>query len=63
MEEKIMQLEAEADVMRAPYSPSATAYAKPVDPEKELKVEEQLAALKNKLNSTPAAPPLNKKEQ
>lgn len=60
MEEKIMQLEAEADVMRAPYSPSA-AYSKPVDVEKQLKVDEQLALLKNKLNDTPAAPSLNKK--
>ncbi|MNF17799.1 hypothetical protein D3C80_2215150 [compost metagenome] len=57
-----MQLEAEADVMRAPYSPSA-AYSKPVDVEKQLKVDEQLALLKNKLNDTPAAPSLNKKEQ
>jgi phage shock protein A len=61
MEEKIMQLEAEADVMRAPYSPSA-AYTKPVDVEKQLKVDEQLAALRSKLNDTPAAPSLNKKE-
>ncbi|UQZ33473.1 phage shock protein A [Paenibacillus sp. PK3_47] len=61
MEEKIMQLEAEADVLRAPYSPSA-AYSKPVDAEKELKIEEQLAALKNKLNPTSASPSLDKKE-
>lgn len=60
MEEKIMQLEAEADVMRAPYSASA-AYSKPVDAEKQLKVDEQLAALKSKLNDTPSAPSLNKK--
>jgi phage shock protein A len=47
--------------MRAPYSPSA-AYTKPVDVEKQLKVDEQLAALRSKLNDTPAAPSLNKKE-
>lgn len=62
MEEKIMQLEAEADVMRAPYSPSA-AYSKPVDAEKQLKVEEQLAALRSKLGDKPAAPALSKKEE
>ncbi|MCQ6559217.1 PspA/IM30 family protein [Paenibacillus mendelii] len=55
MEEKIMQMEAEADVMRAPY----TSYNSPasigsVDPSKQLKVEEQLQALKQKLNP-PAA--------
>ncbi|UVI31357.1 PspA/IM30 family protein [Paenibacillus spongiae] len=55
MEEKIMQLEAEADVMRTPY----TSYNKPasigsVDPSKQLQVEEQLQALKAKLNP-PAA--------
>lgn len=61
MEEKIMQLEAEADVLRAPYSPSA-AYTKPVDAEKQLKVDEQLAALKSKLNTTSAPPSLDKKE-
>ncbi|MHA6533198.1 PspA/IM30 family protein [Paenibacillus sp. BAC0078] len=60
MEEKIMQLEAEADVLRAPYSPS---YAKPVDAEKQLKVDEQLAALKSKLNAAPASPSLDKKEE
>ncbi|MBW4082748.1 PspA/IM30 family protein [Paenibacillus sp. S150] len=62
MEEKIMQLEAEADVLRAPYSPSA-AYSKPVDAEKQLKVEEQLAALKSKLNTPPSSPSLDKKEE
>ncbi|MNV92701.1 PspA/IM30 family protein [compost metagenome] len=63
MEEKIMQLEAEADVLRAPYSPSVTAYSKPVDAEKQLKVEEQLAALKSKLNTPPTSPSLDKKEE
>lgn len=61
MEEKIMQLEAEADVMRAPYSPSAGVYSKPVDAEKQLKVDEQLAALKSKLNPTSSSPSLDKK--
>lgn len=52
MEEKIMQLEAEADVLRAPYRPSNATYASPVDAEKQLKVDEQLQALKNKLNDS-----------
>ncbi|MBR2569605.1 MAG: PspA/IM30 family protein [Paenibacillus sp.] len=51
MEEKIMQLEAEAEVVRVPYT-SATTYQPPVDPEKQLKVEEQIAALKQKLGKT-----------
>ncbi|SFE39278.1 phage shock protein A (PspA) family protein [Paenibacillus catalpae] len=55
MEEKIMQLEAEADVLRTPYAAyngsSNTAGAfNAVDMEKKLKVDEQLEALKNKLN-------------
>lgn len=49
MEEKIMQMEAEAEVMRAPYSPSVTAYQPPIDVAKQMKVDEQLAALKEKL--------------
>lgn len=51
MEEKIMQLEAEAEVMRAPYSASTTSFQQPIDAEKQLKVDEQLAALKEKLNN------------
>ncbi|MFC4812748.1 PspA/IM30 family protein [Paenibacillus sp. GCM10023250] len=51
MEEKIMQMEAEADVMRVPFnSYNRPASAAPVDPSKQLKVEEQLQALKNRLN-------------
>src|SRR5690606_5111746 len=52
MEEKIMQMEAEAEVLRTPglYRSSATSYTPPVDPAKELAVEEQLQALKNKMN-------------
>ncbi|WP_168121119.1 PspA/IM30 family protein [Paenibacillus sp. HB172176] len=58
MEEKIMQLEAEADVVRGPYSYSGN---KPVgtlssaDLEKKMKVDEQLEALKSKLNPVNAA--------
>ncbi|MBJ9991399.1 PspA/IM30 family protein [Paenibacillus sp. S28] len=62
MEEKIMQLEAEADVMRAPYRPETSAFTSPVDAEKQLKVEEQLSALKSKLNPTAAAPSKSNKE-
>lgn len=53
MEEKIMQLEAEAEVARFPgggaYAPTATAAAR--DPFKQAQVDEQLAALKQKLES------------
>ncbi|MGZ9585426.1 PspA/IM30 family protein [Paenibacillus marinisediminis] len=52
MEEKIMQMEAEAEVMRVPYTPGVTTYQPPVDVEKQLKVEEQLAAMKQKLGKT-----------
>ncbi|MBY9077367.1 PspA/IM30 family protein [Paenibacillus sp. HN-1] len=61
MEEKIMQLEAEADVLRAPYHPTAPVAYSPVDAEKQLKVEEQLNALKAKLNDAPG-PSLSKEE-
>ncbi|GGG21234.1 PspA/IM30 family protein [Paenibacillus abyssi] len=54
MEEKIMQMEAEADVMRAPgmysHQPSLSA----VDIEKKMKVDEQLQALKSKLTPPPS---------
>ncbi|GLX67483.1 PspA/IM30 family protein [Paenibacillus glycanilyticus] len=59
MEEKIMQLEAEADVLRTPYAAysgtgtGGTAGAfNAIDMEKKLKVDEQLEALKNKLNKS-----------
>lgn len=57
MEEKIIQLEAEADVLRTPYSYSSTGTAPttPVtaaDLERQMKVNEQLDQLKNKLNKT-----------
>lgn len=60
MEEKIMQLEAEADVMRAPGAydrPSANA----ADLEKKLQVDEQLAALKARM--APPAPSVTNTEQ
>ncbi|MFD1954331.1 PspA/IM30 family protein [Paenibacillus thailandensis] len=51
MEEKIMQLEAEADVLRTPYKySSANGGYSQADMEKQLKVDEQLQALKNKLS-------------
>lgn len=50
MEEKIMQLEAEADVLRVPTSAASLSLNVPVDAERELKVEEQLSALRNKIN-------------
>lgn len=55
MEEKIMQLEAEADVLRTPYTYSgSTGSFNPAEAEKQHKVDEQLQALKNKLNTPPA---------
>ena len=60
MEEKIMQLEAEADVMRVPYSSNSIGSVNPVDAEKQLKVDEQLNALKSKLN---APAPASKKDK
>ncbi|XEC95599.1 PspA/IM30 family protein [Paenibacillus tarimensis] len=54
MEEKITQLEAEAEVARTPGlygTPAAAAVPAPVDPVKQLKVEEQLEALKKKLGT------------
>ncbi|MBW7476516.1 PspA/IM30 family protein [Paenibacillus oenotherae] len=59
MEEKIMQMEAEAEVMRVPFSSyngNGAISANLVDPSKQLKVEEQLQALKNKLNPPVSAP-------
>ncbi|OMF64836.1 PspA/IM30 family protein [Paenibacillus sp. FSL R5-0766] len=51
MEEKIMQLEAEADVARAPYRNTSSTYTNPVDVEKQFKVDQQLQALKNKMGN------------
>jgi len=58
MEEKIMMMEAEADVQRSPYGYSssrstATPAQAPLtaaDIERQMKVEEQIQAMKNKLN-------------
>jgi len=53
MEEKIMQLEAEAEVSGITYRGTSTgAYSSPADAEKQLKVDAQLEALKSKLNSS-----------
>ncbi|MFX3632293.1 MAG: PspA/IM30 family protein [Candidatus Pristimantibacillus sp.] len=55
MEEKIIQLEAEADVLRTPYAYSGSGAASSfnaADMEKKLKVDEQLEALKSKLNKS-----------
>jgi phage shock protein A len=51
MEEKIVQLEVEAEIARKPYVPagSSGSYA-PVDTAKQAKVDEQLQLLKDKLN-------------
>jgi len=55
MEEKIMQLEAEADVMRVPYSAGYnTPYISAEQAEKQMKVDEQLNLLKNKLSGSSA---------
>jgi len=51
MEEKIMQLEAEADVARSPYRNTGASYTNPVDLEKQFKVDQQLQALKNKMGN------------
>ncbi|MFB5677152.1 PspA/IM30 family protein [Paenibacillus terreus] len=56
MEEKIMQMEAEADVLRAPYQSGAGQYVNPADTEKQLKVEEQLEQLKSKLQKSSDKP-------
>lgn len=57
MEERIMQMEAEADVMRTPYSgysqvgtATNVAPVSAADLERQMKVEEQIQALKNKMN-------------
>ncbi|MHA0858168.1 PspA/IM30 family protein [Paenibacillus sp. CMAA1364] len=57
MEEKIMQLEAEADVMQIPYRSVHAGYTNSLDAEKNLKVEEQLNALKGKLNAPASTKP------
>lgn len=56
MEEKIMQMEAEAEVLRTPQSSygGASGSFNPVDVEKQMKIDEQLQALKNKLSPAPS---------
>ncbi|MNI47342.1 hypothetical protein D3C73_1018560 [compost metagenome] len=55
MEEKIMQLEAEAEVSGVMYRGTTTStYISPADAEKQLKVDAQLEALKAKLNPSAA---------
>lgn len=54
MEEKIMQMEAEADVARAPGVPFGSGTTR-IDPEKAYRVEQELDALKNRMK-----PDLNK---
>lgn len=49
MEEKIMELEVEAELVRKPHT-SSRAYTTALDAEKKSKIDEQLAALKEKLN-------------
>ncbi|MCM3700802.1 MULTISPECIES: PspA/IM30 family protein [Paenibacillus] len=60
MEEKIMQMEAEAEVAGVAYrGTTPSTYINPADAEKQLKVDAQLEALKSKLNG-PAKPEENK---
>ncbi|WNQ12486.1 PspA/IM30 family protein [Paenibacillus aurantius] len=58
MEEKIMQMEVQAEIARVPYTPgSAGGSYQPVDTAKQQKVDEQLELLKSKLGSAaPSAP-------
>lgn len=49
MEEKILQMEAEADVARIPAQSIYGGSAIRLDPEKSLQVEQELAALKNRI--------------
>jgi len=51
MEEKIMQMEAEADVLRRPTGMGAGSWTPPADLGKQQRVDEQLQQLKEKLNS------------
>jgi phage shock protein A len=49
MEEKIMEMEVEAEMVRNPYSTPSDSGA--LDPEKQKKIDEQLAALREKIES------------
>jgi phage shock protein A len=55
MEEKIMQLEAEAEIVGKPYLSGGAASFSSVELAKQEKVDEQLALLKAKLGGEPAA--------
>jgi phage shock protein A len=48
MEEKVMQLEAEADVARIPSTPYGITASR-IDPDKAFRIEQELEALKNKV--------------
>ncbi|CAN7192286.1 PspA/IM30 family protein [Paenibacillus sp. LjRoot153] len=55
MEEKIIQLEVEAEIARKPYVPGGTVGSyTPIDTAKQAKVDEQLNLLKEKLNGQAA---------
>ncbi|MFD2118130.1 PspA/IM30 family protein [Paenibacillus yanchengensis] len=59
MEEKIMQMEAEADVFRTPYSfqsTSTTNVVSSAELERQMKVDAQLEALKSKVNGPTTSP-------
>ncbi|MFD1178223.1 PspA/IM30 family protein [Paenibacillus puldeungensis] len=51
MEEKIMQMEAEAEVSGTVFRGTSSTYISPEEAEKKLKVDAQLEALKSKLNA------------
>jgi phage shock protein A len=55
MEEKIVQLEVEAEIARKPYVPAGSIHSyAPVDTAKQAKVDEQLELLKSKLSGSTA---------
>lgn len=59
MEEKIMQMEAEAEISRSPLAAGfgmPSAYSRPVDPAKEQLVDEQLQKLREKMGLAAGAP-------
>jgi phage shock protein A len=57
MEEKIIQMEVEAEISRQPYGMSAAAgsYSQPLDEKKQHQVDSELASLKEKLNMSSTA--------
>lgn len=55
MEEKILQMEVEAEIARAPYAPTSPLHQRsPVDAIKQQKVDEQLSLLREKLSGETA---------